>query len=127
VNPSMPYVDPNRPLMARWFSTSDASDVDAFNALLAPGNQQRLEEQQGFTIITTHFGKGFSENGQVNPTTRNLLNSLSKRPGWFVPAGELLDWLWQNRDRKDLPKREWRKMQWLWLKGLIARRLRRHG
>lgn len=121
INPSMPYSDPKRPLIPRWFSTADAEDVDAFNELLASRNQRRLEKECGFSIVSTHFGKGFVTDGVVNRTTRRLLEELATRSGWFVPAGTMLDWLWDQRSEKLLPTREWRFMQYRWFADLLFR------
>ena len=121
-NPSMPYRDPRRPLVPWWFSAADAEDVDAFNRLISPEAQDRLEHEGGVCIVATHLGKRFTSSGAVNSETRRLLERLSKMPGWFVPVGELLDWL---RDRREgppeLPAAEWRRMQWRWAWDLVAR------
>ncbi|MGI9628092.1 MAG: hypothetical protein ACR2QM_14735 [Longimicrobiales bacterium] len=121
VNPTMPYRDPNRDLGPLWFSSSDANDVFDFNELLREGNQRRLEEEGGICIVATHFGKGFSEGGRVNARTEELLRQLAARPGWFVPVGTLLDR--RRLEVPDLPRREWRRMQWRWARDLVARRL----
>jgi hypothetical protein len=113
-NPSMPYRDPERPLVKWWFSATDAEGVAEFNALLEPGNVDRLEREGGFCIVATHFGKEFVREGQVHPVTRARLEALAQRPGWFPTAGELLDWLRSQRGAERLPAREWRRMQWQW-------------
>jgi hypothetical protein len=125
VNPSMPYRDAQRPAVPWWFSASDAEDVDAFNALISPAAQDRLEREGGVCIVATHLGKRFTEGGVVNPETRHLLQRLAAKPGWFVPVGDLLDWLrTQRRDASDLPRGEWRRMQWRWASDLITRKAR---
>lgn len=128
-NPSMPYRDPRRPLVPWWFSASDADDVDEFNALLHPKNQERLERVGGFCIVATHFGKRFAENGAVNPTTEALLTALARRRGWFPSTGQLLDWLRARREVDQshglLPAGEWRRMQWRWGLDRCLRQLRR--
>lgn len=111
-NPSMPYRDPARPLIPWWFSATDAEDAAEFNALLRSDNQERLEAEGGFCIIATHFGKDYVRSGEVDPVTRRLLEELARRPGWFVPVGELLDWLRAQRHDETLPPAEWRRMQW---------------
>jgi hypothetical protein len=122
-NPSMPYRDPRRPAVPWWFSASDAEDVDAFNALITPEAQDRLENEGGVCIVATHLGKRFADEGVVNPETRRLLQRLAAKPGWFVPVGELLDWLREQRGGgTGLPPREWRRMQWRWAWDLIQRR-----
>ncbi len=123
VNPSMPYRDPSRPLVRWWFSATDAEDAEAFNRLLQPTSQQRLEAEGGVCIIATHFGKEFGADDKVNPETRRLLESLAARKGWFPPVGELLDWLRARRASDGLPAGEWRRMQWRWARDLLARRL----
>jgi hypothetical protein len=126
-NPSMPYRDPRRPLIPWWFSASDAEDVDEFNALIDPRNQEKLEREGGFCVVATHLGKRFAPGGDLNPITRARLTELSRRPGWFPPVGELLDWLRSRRETGSLPEAEWRRMQWKWglERGLhVVRRLR---
>jgi hypothetical protein len=124
VNPSMPYRDPKRPLAPWWFSASDAEDVAEFNALLSPANQDRLEREGGVCIVATHLGKGFTQQNEVHKDFRRLLGELSRRPGWFVPVGELLDWMRRERTEEGLPRAEWRSMQWRWAWDLVARRRR---
>jgi hypothetical protein len=123
VNPSMPYRDPGRPYVRWWFSATDAEDADAFNRLLQPANQQRLEAEGGVCIIATHLGKGFGSAGKPHPETQRLLEILAARKGWFPPVGDLLDWLRARRASDRLPAAEWRRMQWRWARDLLARRL----
>jgi hypothetical protein len=125
INPSMPYHDPRRPLVKWWFSASDAENVEEFNELIAPAAQDRLEQEGGVCIVATHLGKGFATSGGVHPETHELLERLAAKPGWFVPVGELLDWL-RERRRGDssLPQAEWRRMQWRWARDLVRRQLR---
>ena len=61
---------------------------------------------------------------------RERLNELSRRPGWFPTAGQLLDWLRARREASSestafLPAPEWRRMQWRFAIDLGSRRLRR--
>lgn len=114
INPSMPYHDPARPLVRWWFSAVDADDAEAFNTLLHPEQQDRLEREGGICIVATHLGKGFSRNGSVHPVTRKRLEALASRPGWFPTVGELLDWLRSKQQADRLPELEWRRMQWRW-------------
>ena len=126
VNPSMPYHDPRRPLVKSWFSAADADGVHEFNKLLRPEAQDELERANGFSIVATHLGKGFVENGRVHPDTVRLLERLAGKPGWFVPAGEVLDWLAGRRGGEStLPRPEWKAMQRRWARDLIRQRLGR--
>jgi hypothetical protein len=123
INPSLPYRDPKRPCVRWWFSAADAGDVHAFNHLLRPENQDRLEAEGGVCIVATHFGKGFCRDGKLNSETRRLLESLAARNGWFRPVGDVLDWLRAQRASEGLPPREWRRMQWRWAWDTAARHL----
>lgn len=123
INPSLPYTDARRPGVPWWFSASDAEDVLAFNELISPAAQDRLEGEGGVCIVATHLGKGFCQEGAVHPETRRLLEQLAAKPGWFVPVGELLDWLRAGRgEDTKLPPAEWRQMQWRWAWDLLARK-----
>ena len=123
VNPSMPYRDERRPYAPWWFSASDAENADEFVDLLSIPNQERLEAESGVCIVATHLGKGFCVNGELRDDVRQLLVRLAARRGWFVPVGTLLHELRSRRGGNALPKREWRRMQWLWARDLVARQL----
>jgi hypothetical protein len=122
----MPYRDPRRPLVRYWFSASDAETVEEFNHLISPKNVDTLVTQGGFTIVATHFGKGFAKNGQVDPVFRRRLTALAERPGWFPTVGELLDWLLQRRGGQALPRWEWTRMQLAWVFDLALRKAMVH-
>ncbi len=121
VNPSMPYHDPARPFVRWWFSAVDAEDVEEFNTLLRPDRQEKLEREGGVCIVATHFGKGFAKDGCVHPITRQRLEVLASRQGWFPTVNELLDWLRTRRRTDRLPQHEWRRMQWRWAADLALR------
>ena len=121
VNPTMPYKDARRPDVNWWFSAADAEDCSAFNHLIRPEAQDLLEREGGVAIVATHFGKGFVTDGRVDTTTEALLSQLSRREGWFVPVGALLDWMRDHGGGGPLPAREWRRMQWRWIEDLLAR------
>jgi hypothetical protein len=124
VNPSMPYHDPARPLVQRWFSATDAEDADAFVTLLDGKNVDALERDGGFTVIATHFGKGYAPDGAVRADVAQRLRDVARRSGWFPTVSELLDWLAETRGVRTLPAREWRAMQWRWARDLLARQIR---
>ena len=60
------------------------------------------------------FCYGFVKNGQVNQETKKLLINLSKRNGWFVPVGRLLDFLQRQHFSNIIPKKEKIKMEYKW-------------
>lgn len=124
VNPTIPYRDPSRPLVRRWFSAADAEDAEAFGRLIRPEAQERLEREGGVCIVATHFGKGFVAEGGVAEPFRSRLEMLARRPGWFPPVGTLLDWMRRQVGDGVLPPREWRRMQWRWARDLLFRKAR---
>jgi hypothetical protein len=93
VNPDMPYRAPDAPCVNLWFSTADAPDVEAFVRLLTRERLERLEQAGGLCIISTHLGKGFARGGFLDPRVRRVLEDLSRRPGWYVPVSQMLDYL----------------------------------
>jgi hypothetical protein len=125
VNPSMPYHDPSRPLVRRWFSASDAEDCEEFNDLLNPEHVERLERERGFCIVATHLGKGFVRSGRLDPITRQRIEFLARRAGWFPTVSELLDWLSDQHGTDTLPPGEWRTMQRRWARDLVWQKIRR--
>jgi hypothetical protein len=125
INPSMPYRDPSRQHAQLWFSASDAEDVAEFTHLLRTEQQDKLEREGGFCIVATHFGKRFVENSEVDKLAEARLRELAGRPGWFVPVGELLDFLAGRKSSHGLPRSEWRAMQWRWAWDLARRKVRR--
>lgn len=99
MNPDMPYRLAKTPYVHYWFSTAEAPDVRAFNRLLSRDRIDRLVEDGGVCIVSTHFGKGFVRDGTLNPETAKILHYISDRPGWFVPVSDILDYLGVHRDR----------------------------
>lgn len=124
INPTLPYRDPRRPLAPFWFSATDAEDSASFNAVIDETAQDRLEAEGGVCILATHLGKRYAKDGRVHPRTESLLRRLAAKPGWFPTVGELLDWLRSAGGDRALPTAEWRRMQLLWARDLVRRRLR---
>jgi len=81
------------PFVKNFFITCDADNVEEFNALLNEKNQEKLEKERGVCIISTHFGKGFIEEGKINSQTKYLLEKIREKNGWFVPVSVALDFL----------------------------------
>lgn len=117
-DPLMPYHDKNKPYVNYWFSSSDGANVEKFNRLTRPENIERLKREGGASIIYTHFASGFSKSGRLNHTFRQNLTYLARQDGWFVPAGELLDYLRKYRKRLEPTRKELTKMElrWFWNK-----------
>jgi hypothetical protein len=91
--PQMPYHDPERPFVNYWYAGSEGSNVQTLMERIAERNQDELEREGGACIMYTHFGHGYSEGGRLNTRFRELMTSLSRRNGWFVPVSTLLDFL----------------------------------
>ena len=92
-NPEMPYVLAATPDVRGWFSTTDAPDVSIFRERVTRERIERLERDGGVCIVSTHLGKGFVQDGRVDPEVDATLTWLATRPGWFVPVSTLLDHL----------------------------------
>ncbi len=116
--PVMPYHDPLRPYVNSWFASSDGATVVSFNRCLAEAAQDRLEEEGGACIMYTHLAFEFHGPRGLNPTFCYLMERLSRRPGWFVPASTLLDYLQTARGHHEITDRERGTLerQWLWNK-----------
>jgi hypothetical protein len=112
--PAMPYHDPAKPFVSRWFAASAGADVDEFTDLISPEKVDSLEESGGACIVYTHFGKGFVKGSELDPRFRERIGALAARNAWFPTVSELLDYLEArrggahvlgNRERRDLETR----------------------
>jgi hypothetical protein len=113
--PWMPYHDPARPYVNYWFASSPGADLEAFNQTIAESRQDRLEEEGGACIMYTHFACGFCENNRVSPRFRQLMERLARKGGCFVPVGELLDYILQQRGHLEITNRQRRHLERRWL------------
>jgi hypothetical protein len=113
--PSMPYHDPARPYVNYWFASTDGADLDAFNRVLCPENQDALEAEGGACIMYTHFAAGFADGGKVNDLWRGRMERLAKKNGWFVPVATLLDYIEQHRGHRNITRAERARLERKWL------------
>jgi hypothetical protein len=127
VTAHVPYSLPTRPAVKGWFPSCDADNVEEFLALLNENNQENLERRGGVCILSTHFGKGFIHNGRVRDDVARALESLSRRPGWFVPVTPLLDHLAQVRGVRALHGLSLFRLESLWFLHMLLRRRRRRS
>lgn len=93
ITPGRPFLDTTKQKSTLFFNTTDAPNVLAFNKLVNPSSIDKLREQKGWSIISTHLGKGFYQNNKLDPEFKENMAYLSTLPGWFVPATPLLDFL----------------------------------
>lgn len=102
VPPGYPYRLKSTPYVNYWFSTADAPNVDGFKKLVTKEAVDAMVRNEGYSIISTHLGKGFVHNGKVDDQVKEMLTYISKQSGWFVPVSSLLDHLLQDRDKSYL-------------------------
>ena len=118
------YKDKNKPLVNSYFITADAENVEDYCALICDKNQEKLEKERGICILSTHFGKGFVEDGVLHPKARKLMESLSKRNGWFAPVCDVLDYLSSvNKGIPTIPSQSLFNLEMKWLLHAVVRRL----
>jgi hypothetical protein len=115
INPSMPYHNERCRYVNLWFSSVDAFEPWIFNEKIKPDNVDLLEKEGGVCILSTHFGKYFVENGALNAGTNRVLTELARRKGWFVPASEILDYLYEVGQKGKIGRRELWEIQYKWL------------
>lgn len=123
VNPEMPYRLRSTPYVNYWFSTSDAPDVGAFRALVTREAIDRLAEEGGACIVSTHLGKGFACDGRLDPEVEGVLDYLARKPGWFVPVSTLLDHLLEVQTERELGARELFRLELRFICDRLASRL----
>ena len=105
--PSMPYVDPERPYVARWFASSEGANCASFLRQLSEPQQDRLEQEGGACIMYAHFGHHFVDGpGRVRSEFKRLMQRLADKKGWFVPVGTLLEYLRAQRGDHTFDKAE---------------------
>jgi hypothetical protein len=117
--PWMPYTDPLRPYVQKWFAATEGDKAASFLRTLTDSNQDRLESEGGACIMYTHFGHGYVKNGRLNPAFRRAMERLAKRNGWFVPVSTLLDFLGGRRPGSGVlsdAQRSQLERRWLWEK-----------
>ena len=113
--PEMPYHDPDRPYVNRWFASSEGQRVNSFNECLSEANQDRLEAEGGACIMYTHFATGFAVDGAVNARFAELMTRLSQKNGWFVPVTTLLDFLAARQANPNIAPGRRRALERRWL------------
>ena len=113
--PWMPYYDHRRPYVNYWFASSPGPSCNAFCKTISEEQQDMLEEQNGACIMYTHFANGFLSNGCLNSRFRQLMERLAKKGGFYVPVGELLDYIRRQRGHHELTDGERSRLERQWL------------
>lgn len=123
ISSQLPYNNKEMGYVNRCFFTADADNVEEFNQKISISNMEKLEREGGVCILTTHFGKGFVENGKLNETTGKLLKNLSLRNGWFVPVSTALDFLGDSQGGKQISKYALFLLEFKWFVHAVKRKL----
>jgi hypothetical protein len=124
-DPKMPYKIKSKEQYSNyWFSSSDAHTVQEFNDLLTNENLDKLENEQGCCIIYTHFTDGFMKDGQINEEFKNKIKELSRRNGWFVPTGRVLNHLLERKQNDFVSNSYLAKLDVLWILERIIRKVK---
>jgi hypothetical protein len=121
-DPWMPYHDPRRPAVSRWFSASDGSDVERFVRLLAPARLDALESSGGCCIVYAHVADGFVRDGKVDDRVVRILEDLAGRSGWYAPVDAVLDHIEKQRTECVITTAQHRRLEWRWAGYQVRRR-----
>jgi len=113
--PYMPYHDSKRPYVNYWFASTEAPDVRSFIKVLSEGNQNKLLREEGACIVYTHFGKDFILNRKLNHAFCEVMESIAGKDGWFVPVGDLLDYILQYKAHGEILKWQRSSLEWKWM------------
>lgn len=97
----MPYCLRETKYVNRWFSTSDAADVTQFLKLFTTERIDRLRQEGGVCILSTHLGKGYVRAGAVDPGVRKILEHIAGLPSWLATVGEVLIHLESRRSQTE--------------------------
>jgi hypothetical protein len=127
VTPHVCYEDPRTPWVRNWFVSADADNIEEFVRILDEPNQDRLERQGGLCLLSTHLGKGFVVEGQVEDRVRQVLTQLARRDGWFAPVSEILDYLRTSGLVDRISIAHQRRLERRWWLNALRRRLRRRS
>ena len=124
IPPGHPYRIRSTPYVNFWFSTADAPDVNSFNQLVNKESVDEMISNGGYTIISTHLGKGFVRDGKVDQQVKDIMTYISKQNGWFVPASNLLDFLLQGVERTEITALDQFYLELLHIKGRLLDKTR---
>ena len=84
-----------------WFSSSDGMRLSSFLELINKKSIDKLVKKHGCAIVYTHFSYDFvDENGVLNSDFKSVIDYLTTKDGWFVPASTLLDFVLNDKEYK---------------------------
>jgi hypothetical protein len=118
--PLMPYRDPAKPYVNAWFASTEGPEIESCVRALSEDRQDALEASGGACILYTHFAVGFEKAGAVDARFRRLVERLSRKNGWFVPVGTLLDHIRTQRGVTELGAGERFRLEAKWFAHKIS-------
>lgn len=84
-----------------WFSSSNGMRLESFLKLLNKKDIDKLAQQHGCAIVYTHFAYDFVDsNGKLDDRFVEVIEYLSSKNGWFVPASKLLNYVLLQKEYK---------------------------
>ena len=127
-DPKMPYADRNKKYSNYWFSSSDGHGIEEFNRLTSKENIDRLINENGLSIVYTHFAFGFLEqNGLINRQFKENMDYIISKNGWFVPASEILDYLLKFKKKNTVNFFYTNILDLKWFLGRVRKRIESGG
>ena len=121
--PGRPFHDSDKMHKPLFFNTVEASDVAVFNKFINKSSIDKLRNQNGWAIISTHLGKRFYRNNCLDPEFRKSMEYLASLPGWFVPVSQLLDFVGDEVGSHEITKLERTKMEFGHILDIIKGRI----
>jgi hypothetical protein len=85
-NPSMPYFDPEKPLVRGWFAATKRS----FHDCTSTESLERLESAGGLCVLYQYLHRYADASGAVDPTFRADAERLAATPGVLVETTSAL-------------------------------------
>jgi len=119
-DPHIPYREKDKKYAHYWFSASDGAEVEKLNRLISPKNIDRLQKENGISIIYTHFASGFVARGHLDQTFQRNMSYLAAQDGWFATVSELLEFLLKNGRGKQISAREKINLELKWLRDKVC-------
>jgi hypothetical protein len=87
-----------------WFSSTFAPNQWMFKHIVNRKSIDRLEKERGICILYTHLGY-YQQFGKIDPGFKEMIEYIgTKKNGWFVPVGKILDFLIENKKQNFLPE-----------------------
>jgi len=102
--PYMPYRDKKFDEYANyWYGSTFAPNQLMFNHIVSKKSIDRLENENGVCILYTHLGY-FMKKGKIDPGFIKMIDYISsKNTGWYVPVGQILDFLNERKKNQNMP------------------------